>query len=250
MTMYAISRYSQDFPDWQQQSGKRIRISMLFSAVAVGMVLSMVRLPPPRQFLPLLELAVELTRTGPRAEPEPEILPPPPVPQALEEPVQEQTVAEPIQEQAVADPFADTTPTDEAFEDGEPIDWETLRDEAIKQVLDAEEKRQLISINPAFEKLRREAAVRFRASLAPDAVHAWDRVEKDQIGRSILPLGDGTCYLVLDDPSAVNRWVFETFDQNTVYCNFFFGGKKGKNLPWVEIIRERYPYLRDPVLIP
>ena len=35
-----------------------------------------------------------------------------------------------------------------------------------------------------------------------------------------------------------------------VYCDFSFGAKQGRDLPWVEIIRERYPYLCDPVEIP
>ena len=60
---------------------------------------------------------------------------------------------------------------------------------------------------------------------------------------------DGTCYMVLDDPSAINRWALENFQQNMVYCEFSFGGREGRNLPWVELIRERYPYLRDPVEI-
>ncbi len=123
------------------------------------------------------------------------------------------------------------------------------RDEAIKEVLDALEREANISVNPAFERARREASVRFRASLAPEAVNARDRVEKDQIGRTILRLGDGSCFQVLDDPSGVNRWAFENFDSQMVFCELFFGGKKGKELPWVEIIRERYPYLRNPVEI-
>lgn len=122
--------------------------------------------------------------------------------------------------------------------------------EAIIQVLDALAREANYSINPAFEKARREASVRFRASMAPEQLHMWDNVEKDQLGRTILRLGDGSCFRIMDDPSAVNRWAFETFDQNIVYCDFAFGGNKGKELPWVEIIRERYPYLRDPVQIP
>jgi hypothetical protein len=239
--MHAISPTSNDFPGWQLESEKRIRISMLLSTVVITMMLSMVNLPAPQQVLPLLELVVELTRVEQRAAAEPEILPPPLLPQPVEEPLQEQVAAE---------PQAQSAPANEAVEDGEPTDWEALRDDAIRMVLDAEAAKQLISINPAFDKLRREAAVRFRASLAPGAVHAWDKVEKDQLGRTILRLGDGSCFRVMDDPSGVNRWAFETFDQHIVYCDFYFGGKKGKELPWVEIIRERYPYLRDPVLIP
>ena len=54
--------------------------------------------------------------------------------------------------------------------------------------------------------------------------------------------------MVLNDPSVINRWAFENFDQNMVYCELF-RSREGRNLPWVELIRERYPYLRDPVEI-
>jgi len=132
--------------------------------------------------------------------------------------------------------------------DGEPVDWDVEREEAIREVLDATAKEQGYSVNPPFERAREEAAVRFRASVAPEERHIWDNVEKDQLGRTILR--DGNCFRVLNDPSAANRWAFENFDQYVVYCDFVFGKKEGRNLPWVEVIRERYPYLRDPVAIP
>jgi hypothetical protein len=239
-----LSQLAGDFPDWRAESEKRLRFSMLLSAAIVAVVLSMIRLPPPAEMLPLLELVVELTRIEPVAEPEPEPeVVPPPLPPAP---------AEPLQEQVVPEPLPAPPPAAEAQDEGDskPTDWIALRDEAIKFVLDAIERERKYTVNPAFEKLRAEASVRFRASLAPAAANAWDQVEKDQLGRTLLRLGDGSCFRVLDDPSAVNRWAFETFDQNIVYCDFFFGGKEGKELPWVEIIKERYPYLRNPVPLP
>jgi hypothetical protein len=245
--MHAISHYAGNFPDWQYGAEHRLRLSMLVSAAILAAILSLARLPPPGEFGPLLELVVELTRIEPVADPEPEIVPPLPVPEPALEPA-EQTVAP---EAAAETAPAETAPAEqELVGEGRETDWEVEREIAIKQVLDALEREASYSINPPFERARAEASVRFRASLAPEAIEAWDRVEKDQIGRSILRLGDGSCFRVLDDPSAVNQWAFENFDQHMVYCDFFFGGKKGKELPWVEIIRERYPYLRDPVAIP
>lgn len=216
---------------------------MVLAAVLLAGMLSLVRLPAPGEFGPLLELVVELTRPEPLVEPEPEVVPPPPpVPEIIDEQAPAATVPEPVTESPPAE--------EQASGEGAAIDWEIERDKAIKEVLDAIAREDNYSINPRFEALRREARVRFRASLAPEAVNAWDNVEKDQMGRTILRLGDGNCFAILEDPSAVNRWVHETFQQNMVYCDFFFGGSKGKELPWVEIIRERYPYLRDPVVIP
>ena len=245
--MEAIPHYPGDFPAWQVDSEKRLKISMLLSASVVVAMLSLVQLPAPREVLPLLELVVELTRPSPVIQPEPQVLPepavlpPPPVTESADEIFPEPVSPERAAESATAE---------DVIGPGEPEDWEARKMEAIIQVLDALEREANYSINPAFENARREASVRFRASMAPEQLHMWDSVEKDQLGRTILRLGDGSCFRVMDDPSVVNRWAFETFDQNIVYCDFAFGGKKGKELPWAEIIRERYPYLRDPVQIP
>lgn len=240
--MHSISQLAGDFPDWQAGAEQRLRFTMVLAAFMLAGILSLVQLPAPSQIGPLLELVVELTR--PVAEPEPEVVPP-----LLPEVVEEQTPPSTMP-QTVPDPAAESPAVEEqATGEGAAIDWEVERDEAIREVLDALERAAAYSVNPPFERARREASVRFRASLAPDAINAWDRVEKDQIGRTILRLGDGSCFQVLDDPSGVNQWAFETFDSKMVFCEFYFGGKKGKELPWVEIIRERYPYLRDPVEI-
>ena len=212
---------------------------MVLAAVMLSAVLSLFRLPAPGQFSPILELVVELSWPDQVIEPETAELPPPPLP-----------VDEPAEATAPVEPAAESAPAKEVAESGQPADWEALRDEAIKEVLDAAEREQAYSVNPPFESARREAAVRFRASLAPAKKYPWDNVEKDQIGRTILKLGDGSCFQILEDPSAVNRWAFETFDKHFVYCTMNLGGTEGKELPWVEVIRQRYPYLRDPVLIP
>ena len=66
-------------PDWHADAEQRLRLSMLVSAIAILSAISLVRLPPPAEITPLLELVVELTRPAPlvEPEPEPEIIPPP-----------------------------------------------------------------------------------------------------------------------------------------------------------------------------
>jgi len=211
---------------------------MLASAAALAALLSLCRLPSPAEVAPLLELVVELTRPQPIVQREPE--PVPPVPAPVEEQLPSAVVPDTVTETLPAD-------ADSAGEDA-PVDWEVEREEAIREVLDAAAREQGYSVNPPFERAREEAAVRFRASVAPEERHVWDNVEKDQLGRTILR--DGNCFRVLNDPSAANRWAFENFDQFIVYCDFVFGRNEGRNLPWVDVIRERYPYLRDPVVIP
>lgn len=218
---------------------------MMLAALLVGGMLSLVKFPPPGEFGPLLELVVELTRPAPVRDSAPTELPPPP--DVIEELTPPLTVPEDVVEPATDLPAVEAPASGEGAE----IDWDVERDRAIRAVLDALEREANYSVNPPFERARREASVRFRASLAPEAEYAWDNVEKDQLGRTILRLGDdGSCFRVLDDPSGVNRWAFETFDSQMVYCEFSLGGKQGKALPWVSVIRERYPYLRDPVEIP
>lgn len=211
---------------------------MLVSATALAAALSLFRMPSPAEVAPLLELVVELVRPTPIAEPE--VLPAPPEAVPIEEEMAPPVVPETRTESV---PAGDT-----AAGADEAVDWDVAREEAIREVLDAAEKATAYAVNPPFERARQEAAVRFRASVAPDERHIWDNVEKDQLGRTILR--DGNCFRVLNDPSAVNRWAFENFDQFVVYCDFTFGQRGGKELPWVDIIRERYPYLRDPVAIP
>lgn len=237
--MHALPPYANNFQDWQAGAENRLRISMLLAAMLLAAILSLVQLPSPRQFAPLLELVVDIVRTQPAAEieREPQIAPPTPLPRPIEAPLQERAILE-VEESIL---------TDELIDQATPTEWQALRDQAIKEVLDAAERERNYSVNPTFEKARREAAIRFRASVAPDKRRIWDNVEKDQLGRTILR--DGSCFRVLDDPNVTNRWAFENFDQYIVYCDFVLGDKKGKELPWVEIIRERYPYLRDPVEI-
>ncbi len=101
------------------------------------------------------------------------------------------------------------------------------------------ERQRVYSVNPAFDKKRRQAAVKFAPSEAPQKKPIWENVETDQLGRKILVSGD--CYRVIDDPSAANYEIFRTFQQYIVYCRN--PGTRPQKQPWVEDIRDRYDYL-------
>ncbi len=240
--MHVFQHTIGSYPDWQTDSDKRLRFSMLLAALFVAALLSLVRFPLPGTIAPLLELVVEIVKRVPPPEPLP--LPETPLATPLPIPADPPSVTQTediVTPQAL--PFEPPATSTADAAGTAPPDWEELRDEAVIAAIDLAE--QIVSINPTLDAARREAKVRFRASLAPEQSHIWDNVEKDQLGRTILR--DGNCFHVLSDPSAVNREVFETFDQYTVYCEFSFGKKKGEELPWVEELRQRYPYLRDPV---
>ena len=101
-----------------------------------------------------------------------------------------------------------------------------------------EEDARTYSLNPQLDEKRRAAAVRFRPSRAPEKKEIWDNVEKDQFGRTLL--WHENCYRVLDDPSAVNRDIYEMFTQYMVFCI------NAKEWP-IEFDRidERYAYLAE-----
>lgn len=101
------------------------------------------------------------------------------------------------------------------------------------------EQHRFASVNPAFDEKRRQAAVKFAPSKAPQKKPIWENVETDQLGRKILVSGD--CYRVIDDPSAANYEIFRTFQQYIVYCSN--PGTRPQEQPWVEDIRDRYGYL-------
>ena len=163
---------------------------MVLAAVMLAGILSLARLPAPGEFGPILELVVELTRPQPVVEPEPDSLPPP-VTEVVEEPQPATTIPESLSESPPAE--------EQAAGEGAAIDWDVERDKAIKEVLDAIAREEAYSVNPRFEAARREARVRFRASLAPEVLNAWDNVEKDQLGRTVLRLGDGNCFAAFSE---------------------------------------------------
>ncbi|MDG2375219.1 MAG: hypothetical protein P8M18_02600 [Woeseiaceae bacterium] len=149
--MHDISRFAGDFPDRQAGAEQRLGFSMVLAAVMLAGILSLVRLPEPGEFGPILELVVELTRPQPVVEPEPDILPPPPVTEVVEELQPSTTILESLSESPPAE--------EQAAGKDAAIDWEVERDKAIKEVLDSIAREEAYSVNLRFEAARREARV-------------------------------------------------------------------------------------------
>lgn len=121
-----------------------------------------------------------------------------------------------------------------------PIDWQGSLERASAEVV--ERSAETVSLHPEFDELRRIAAVRYAEPRTGKPPPIWENVEKDIYGRTVVRIGN--CYRVLDDPNVGNRYAFETFERTMTFC----GGPGGKRqeFPWVEEIKARYAYLRDP----
>lgn len=268
---YAIPPDLQGAPLWQVESDRRLRIAMLLAALLVAGVLSVFRMPSAGEPLPLVELVVRLIERATEATPDDiagtdlerqsELQPTP-----LVEAESEASISQTTEAQTADDPPAEPgQPADQLQvqpADIVPVPLEAIdREDAlfpVTELQDVEDWREFgtevvqefianlprpFTVNPVMDEKRRIARIKFRPSAAPVRVEPWDRVEKDQVGRTILDLGGG-CFRVLDDPSAVYRDVFETFTQFVTMCTFQFGKRKPRELPWVKEIRAKYPYLQ------
>lgn len=261
---YAIPPSLQGAPLWQVEAARRLRFAMLLAALIVTGILSIFRMPSAGEPLPLVELVVRLIDRVTEATPDEivetdlerqsEIQPTPaPATEMTEtetaadvpvEPVSPANQADTLPSEIIPLPLEAVDREDSLFpatEVQQVEDWREFGTEVVQEFIANLPKP--FTVNPVMDEKRRVAAIKFRPSAAPVRVEPWDRVEKDQIGRTILDLGGG-CFRVLDDPSAVYRDVFETFTQFVTMCTFQFGKAKPRELPWVKEIRARYPYLQ------
>lgn len=123
-------------------------------------------------------------------------------------------------------------------------DWQEAKERASAEVI--REHNEVVSMHPEFEELRRIARERYAPPQTGKPPPIWENVEPDIYGRTLLWLND-YCYKVLEDTNVGNRYAFETFERHMTFCAITLGkGPGGKNLPWVEEIVARYPYLRYP----
>ncbi|MFT5500401.1 MAG: hypothetical protein ACI88G_000530 [Woeseiaceae bacterium] len=244
---HAIKYELQGIPDWQVSSDRRLKVTMLLAAVLVTAVLSLFRMPTAGEPAPLVELVVRMIEQVAESPAAVDV-------QAESEPDTESVSAPVPIEEAQAPPTAPADagllrfrPVPDAAELSLPIeiriveDWREFGRKIVQEFVARLQPPP--TVNPVFDEKRRVAAVKFRPSEAPARLEPWDKVEKDQIGRTILQLSNG-CFQVIDDPSAVYRDVFETYTQFVVQCTIGFGKRKGQELPWVDEIRQRYAYLR------
>ena len=196
---------------------------------------------------PVLELTLPRDEPEPLAEPPAERPPEPPIeepPIVEEEPVvEEPDVIEPPQPAAEQDevpavPSAgdDVTPAEQP-----EIDWQASLERASAEIV--RRYSEVPTLHPEFEELRRVAAERYAEPRTGKPPPIGENVETDIYGRRLLDLGGG-CYKVLDDFNVGNRYAFETFEQHMTFC--YLAKSPRQKFPWIETIRERYPYLREP----
>lgn len=216
-------------------------VSLALASLFVAAVLSVLRLPDIPGIAPIIELLVRIV--------EPEVVEPKvvePLPQ-VEVPTDVAEATDPGQpderaEDAEQDIVPATAGTDAPIIDATrvPVDWARARDQAAEAFLD--ELHNPPSVNPVLDEKRRRLAGQYQPRTTPGPRHIWENVEKDQLGRTVLR--DGNCFKVLDDPNVGSRYEFETFGQFMAKCTY--QKRLPKELPWVDDIRQRYPYLKDP----
>lgn len=230
-----------EWSHWQADAARRLNVAMLVATLLVGGILSVVRFPTIDLFFPLIELVVDVASID---EPAAEVVPPA---ETVAEPLPQ--LVTPIAEPVPAEQIVDETPTPTEEPLAEPqslpaptaelsVDWEVEKTQAVMDAVDRME--MIVSVNPNFDKLRREAAIKFRASRAPVKKEPWDYVEKDQAGRTVLR--NGNFYQVLDDPRLFNRDAFLTFERHMVFA--MYTKYIPKELPWVKEVRNNHAYLR------
>ena len=215
--MYAYSVYLGQ-SSWPGHVQRRLRTSLLISAICIVAILSVLRMPLAGQERPFTELIVRIL-----AEEVESVVEPLRVDDQEVLPSEQKPVPLPMRRH---DDGASTR-------SGVSTDWHTHVSEAIAYALDNAEK--TYSVNPAFDEKRRQAAVQFAPSKAEIPTPIWENVGNDTLGRLVLWSGD--CYRVIDDPNAGSREAFETFGQYIVTCMNW--KDPPKELPWVNEIRNR-----------
>jgi len=249
----ADTYYFSSVPDWQTGSGRRLNIAMLFASFLIVTALSVVRLQGPGEMIPLSELVVQLIEKTTESATEPELQvasearnetieasETDPLADVRPETQPDTDTTQPIRVTAVRPLVETTTDIATVTEAPQVDDWHEFGTEIVKE-LTANPKKQF-TVNPPLDEKRRVAAIKFRPSEAPVKREIWDNVEKDQLGRTILR--DGNRFRILDDPSGVNRDIFEKYEQYMVFFTIPFAKAPPQELPWVNEIREQHAYLR------
>lgn len=229
-------------PRWTDGRARRLLLSFALAAVLVTAVLSVLRMPAIPDISPLVELVVRIVRPDPPQEAQDEEVEPPADPLEQERVPEEspEALTEPV-DAAVDDeePPAETVedPTDAA---AVPNDWDAVSDDTIEAYLDAAERPP--SMTPLQDEMRRQFRGRYQPPTHPGPKPIWENAEIDQLGRTVLRSGD--CYKVLSDPNVGSQAQHEVFGQYMAICTW--QKRLPKELPWVDDIRQRYEYLRDP----
>lgn len=111
------------------------------------------------------------------------------------------------------------------------VDWYAELERAAAEV-SARAAAEPQSMHPEFDELRRIAALRYGK---PQGASQREKDEEDRPPRF---------------RNLVNEYAFGTFPPLVPMVTIPFGRPKPKNLPWVETIRARYEYMREPDELP
>ncbi len=214
-------------PSWNEGAEHRLFASMLLATLFVAGALSLIRFPDVPTWSPVVDLLVRIVQESPAAadaEAEPEPLPAP--------------RSEARAGTAVQPP---TTLGGDALQETRTTDWDALHERVVQEYLDREVE-SYGYFNPDLAEKRSRLAERYQPGTHEKRKPIWENVELDALGRTVLR--NGNCTKVLDDPNVGSRETFEQFGQYIVQCTY--QGRYPRELPWVEDIRQRYEYLRDP----
>ena len=209
---------------------RRLGYCLAVSAIVIFAGLAILRLPAQLGLIRQIPTVLDVYLRASARRPEKQAVPPAAtVPSSV-----------PEQQTAAAPSTAEQTDPVQAPVREPPIDWQGSLERASAEVV--ERSAETPSLHPELDELRRIAAVRYAKPETGKPPPIWEHVEQDLYGRTVLRLGN--CYHVLNDPNVGNRYAFETFEKSMKFC--YLSNSKPRNLPWVEEIRARYAYLRDP----
>ncbi len=218
-------------PNWNEGVEQRLFASMLLAAVIVAGVLSLIRMLDLPAFPPVVEILVTILQDVPEVEEE----------TAIQPTKDAQTQDSPLLEEAAAPPTSTGGDTLEESRTG--TDWEAMYDQVVQKYMDLElEQESYGYFNPDLAEKRTRLSERYQPGTHEKPKPIWENVEVDMLGRTVLR--DGDCYKVLDDPNVGSREAFERYGQFMAVC--VYQGRYPRELPWVEEIRQRYEYLRNP----
>jgi len=231
--MQHFSQAANGLPIWSAGAEQRLGASMLLATIVLMFAISWLRLPSSSESPPLTRLVIDLVLAIKEA----------PVTTPIEAPVELPIETPATKSAAVEVPLPPQNTSDEVSDLGKEealviqpkTDWQEKSLAAVRDVLD--ENAKTYSINPNFDEKRRQAAKTYRPSEAPVKKEIWDNIEKDYLGRTIWR--NGGCYKIPDNPSAVYRWVFDTFERYMTYCD----GSGEEYLIEFDAIPDRYDYL-------
>ena len=217
-------------PPWNEGVEQRLFVSMLFASMLLAGALSLIRFPSVPAWSPVVELMVRIVSEKPEEVPEMEaLLSPEPVLTPSEEPSEVTQESVPMMRR---DALKENSPN---------VEWDAARDRAVKEYIDSQAE-TYDYFHPELAEKRRTLSERYQPRTRPLPKPIWENVEIDTLGRTILR--SGNCFKVLDDPNVGSREAFELFGQHMVQCTFV--PTIYRPLPWVDDVRQRHGYLRDP----